>query len=250
MPETYLRSILGKYSSAAKMPLIQQAYPNIESILTALAGRLPHEVAPSGSFAKGTSISVGTDLDIFFCLTQHCTSTLSEIFYATKSALETAGYTVREQNVSLRINYGSLKCDIVPSKKQSGNTTASSLFKRKANSWTLTDVPKHIKLVSNSGRIEEIKLMKIWAYLNGLDVPSFYLELFILQHLLFSRYGDLQNNIPRVLTALRDKILLTRLVDPGNTNNIVSNDLTIAEKKVIAQKASASLNGNWGQFVY
>ena len=42
----------------------------------------------------------------------------------------------------------------------------------------------------------------------------------------------------------------TRVVDPANTNNILSDDLTSSEKQRIVQQARADLNKNWNQVIW
>jgi hypothetical protein len=44
-----------------------------------------------------------------------------------------------------------------------------------------------------------------------------------------------------VFGYLRDNILTARFVDPANTNNIISEDLTVAEKQAIRSAAIAAL---------
>jgi hypothetical protein len=46
---------------------------------------------------------------------------------------------------------------------------------------------------------------------------------------------------------LRDRFLIARVVDPANTNNIISEDLSLADKMKITQAARQALNAkNWG----
>ncbi len=214
------------------------------------AGGLLHSYQPSGSFAKGTSILLGTDLDIFFCLSSNCTDSLRDIYIKTRNHLAQAGYSSREQNVSLRISCAGMTCDIVPARKQVGNTANASLYRRKANSWTLTDVDHHIQLISNCGRQDEIKIMKIWLALHQIDLPSFYIELLVLEALSGYRYGQLASNVVRNLEFIRDRARTLRLVDPSNTNNIVSDDVTIAERGQLVSLATRALSGNWASFVW
>lgn len=249
MPENYLRQILAKYSPAARQPQVNAAFTTIHGILVPWAGGLLHAYQPSGSFAKGTSILLGTDLDIFFCLSNNCTDSLRDIYTKTRNHLAQAGYSSREQNVSLRISCAGITCDIVPARKQAGNTADASLYRRKADSWTLTNVDRHIELIANSGRRDEIRIMKIWLSLHQIDVPSFYIELLVLEALSGYRYGLAPNTV-RVLEFIRDRARTLRLVDPSNTNNIVSDDVTLAERGQVVSLATRALSGNWTSFVW
>jgi hypothetical protein len=52
------------------------------------------------------------------------------------------------------------------------------------------------------------------------------------------------------LAYIRDNIMRTVFIDPANTNNRVSDDLTSGEKQALANAASiARQANNWGQIV-
>jgi hypothetical protein len=53
-----------------------------------------------------------------------------------------------------------------------------------------------------------------------------------------------------VLQYLRDNFSSARVVDPANTNNVISDDLTVAEKRAIRQAAEAALKAKkWNEIV-
>jgi hypothetical protein len=73
----------------------------------------------------------------------------------------------------------------------------------------------------------------------------------VLDALAYARYGNLAANVSNVLEHLRDKIERVRYVDPANSNNIVSDDCTQAEKAAIAAKAAESrAQPTWGPIVW
>src|SRR5690606_29875028 len=134
---------------------------------------------------------------------------------------------VRKQNVSFRIKIGSLEVDITPARKQAGSTNDHWLYVSKQNTWKQTNIQKHINDISVSGRQNEIKLLKIWRELNGLEFPSIYLEYLAISCL----YGkskeasSLSENFRFLLKELSKDInnpLNGRIVDPANSNNILS----------------------------
>jgi hypothetical protein len=105
--------------------------------------------------------------------------------------------------------------------------------------------------VTNSGRTEEIRLLKLWRTRHGLRFPSFFLELAVIDALYYSRYGELATNVWRTLEHFRDNLERARYVDPSNTNNIVSDDCTAAEKSAIAAKAQESIGkSTWEEIVW
>lgn len=196
-------------------------------------------IAPSGSFSKGTANASGTDIDLFISVSPDVPDGLRDIYNTLERALQAAGYKTRRQNVSINIMVGGQSVDLVPAKRQNWLVEDHSLYRRKVDSWTKTNVAAHALLVANSGRTQEIRILKLWRDQWGLDWPSFYLELTVLRALgLFSPYGDLAANVSKVFDFLRDDFLCARIVDPANSNNVISEDLTVAEKLAI-QSAGA-----------
>lgn len=143
------------------------------------------------------------------------------------------------------------KIDFVPGKRQSQYGSDHSLYKRKADTWTQTNIDKHITIVIKSKRIKEIKLCKIWRQLHTLDFPSFYLELATIDCLKSKKYDDLANNFFAVLEFLAGDFKNKRYIDPANTNNIISDDLTMSEKQTIKTTAGKMLlKKNWDEIIW
>src|SRR5262249_51388151 len=156
------------------------------------------EIKPSGSYAKGTAVAGSADIDLLISLRDDVlsgrTPTLSDVYRSLKDWLSHAGYPTRLQNISIRAALPGINVDLVPAVKRPGNTNDHSVFKRKVNSWRQTNVDTHIDAVRNSGRTFDIKAIKIWRNLHGLDVSSFYLELVVLEALRGrSLYNPAQN---------------------------------------------------------
>ena len=92
----------------------------------------------------------------------------------------------------------------------------------------------------DSGRLREIRAVKIWRFLRGLDFPSLYLELFTIQALAGCSPTTLADNVLRTLRTVGTSLTSTRIEDPANTNNVLSDDLTSQEKEQIARLAVQS----------
>ena len=94
-------------------------------------------------------------------------------------------------------------------------------------------------------------LTKIWRHINGLDFPSIFLELTVLDALYSKPTNNLANNFLTVLTYLRDNFVNRTVTDPSNTNNIVSDMLYKYEKEAIALQAKASLGKKtWEEIIW
>jgi hypothetical protein len=206
-------------------------------------------IAPSGSFAKGTAIHSGTDIDIFLSLRPETPDNLRDIYQKLFNAVQGAGYFPKKQNVSINIKVGSFDVDLVPAQRQDNFGSDHSLYRSKKDSWTKTNVQKHIATVRAGNRLVETRIMKLWRTQKGLDFPSFYLELTVIEALRYSKLTTLSDRVRRVLEYLRDSFINARVQDPANTSNIISDDFTFMEKTAITAAAARALNGTWAEFV-
>jgi hypothetical protein len=248
-PDEYLTGILKKYAvnTTGAEAAGQSIYPTLKN----WGGDNLLNAEFSGSLAKGTAVSIGTDADIFLSLSSSVNETLADIYDTLYNAVTNAGYTARKQNVSIGVTCNGYSIDLVPGRRQSQYGNEHSLYVRKISSWTKTDVKKHISYVQNSGRIDEIRLLKIWRQLHNLEFPSFFLEMAVIDSLAYARTGNLATNMLTCLDFIRDNIKTVRYIDPANTNNIVSNDCMATEKATIAaQAASSRAQSNWESIVW
>ena len=243
--DEYLQGIINKYTVDAEGA--KTAAKSIYEVIDIWANGNLKEAKFSGSLAKGTAVSLGTDADVFLSLSSKTPGTLSDIYNSLYKAVKHAGNTARKQNVSIGVNINNYKIDLVPGRRQSQYGNDHSLYKNKINSWTKTNIDIHISTVRNSNRIDEIKLTKIWRELHELDFPSFYLELVVIDCLKGCRHGQLASNFLRILSLLDSKLKNRRYVDPANSNNIISDDLSSYEKQLVANQAQTSINKQYWQ---
>ena len=238
--DSYLRTILQKY--AVNVSGAEAAGNTIYPIIQRWGNSYLVKTEFSGSLAKGTGINIGTDADIFISVSSSTPGTLADLYDTLYNAVSQAGYTARKQNVSIGTTVNGYKIDLVPGRRQSQYGNDHSLFKNKTRSWTQTNINTHINHVKGSNRIEEIRLAKTWRQLHNLDFPSFYLEMVVIDSLKHSTVGNLSSNFLKVLEFFRDNIASTRYVDPANTNNIISDDLSATQKAIISSQAKTSRN--------
>ena len=216
--------------------------------INAWANGYKYEIKLSGSLAKGTSITGTTDIDIFISLDPAVSqyNTLENVYFTLRNRLQGSGYETREQNVSLGIDHTGLKVDVVAGVKHHPLGFDHSIWKRKARTWTKTNINGHINHVSKSGRVFDIRAIKIWRKLRDLEFPSFYLELSVIEALkgktLLSRPSD---NFVCVMNYLATEFLDKSIIDPYNQSNEISEELTKIEKQKIKSAADETLKGQW-----
>ena len=146
-----------------------------------------------------------------------------------------------------------VKVDLVPARKHSGKSD-HSLYLSRRQGWTKTNVDKHIKLVRRSGKSATIRAAKIWRSNRGLHFTSFYLELVVLRALRGQEPQGTADELRRVLEFLAADLARTEFVDPANSANIISSEISPDEKQEIVRQATASLgrvqNSQWERVVW
>ncbi len=248
--DEYVASVILKYavSTAGGSPAARAA-DLVVPALRSWAGQSLLGIQFSGSYAKGTAISLGTDVDLFISL--NWDMAVKDIYWNLYRYCAERGLEPQPQNVSICVRSNGLGVDLVPGRKQHGNTDDHSLYKRKKDSWTQTNVAQHIRVISGSGKTDEIRALKIWRERNRLDFPSFYLELTTLEALKYGRGNSLAERVRMVLQYLGEEFPSCRVVDPANTNNVISDDLGPEEKRGISLAAQRSLAmQNWEQILW
>lgn len=199
-------------------------------------------VKPSGSFAKGTAVPNGSDVDIFLSVSSTCQDSLGYIYNSLFNALSNSGYSPRRQNVSIGIKVAGYDVDVIPARRQSPYGNDHSLYRSKTGSWIKTNIDHHIRFVRNSGRVSEIRRIKSWRNRIDLKWPSFHLELFVIDELFGCSHNAIDFNIRKVLDAA-SKSIYRPLTDPANTNNRVSDDIDLITGMAISSAASKALRG-------
>ena len=223
----------------------------LKRVIAEWAGSCLCETKLSGSRAKGTAIDLSTDLDLFISLTSNTTNSLKEIYDSLYNWVTRKGITARKQNVSIGITYGGQKIDLVPAKRQGQYGNDHSLYRSKADTWTKTNIDTHISRVNNSGRRNEIIALKVWRENHRLEFPSIYLETLAIDALSGRSSSDTASNFSYLLRYIGDNIGSLRVVDPANSNNILSDDLTAGEKRILSTQAQKSLTEQyWEQIIW
>ena len=248
--ESYLKQIIAN-KKAESISLEDSRLVNVKTTLTKWAGAQLSSLKQSGSSAKGTALKDIADFDIFISLRSDTSETLKELYNKLERHFKDAGWVTRRQNVSIGITHQNLKIDLVPGKIQLGFRNYHSIYSSKKDTWMQTNIDLHIQKVQKSNRINEIILAKVWRHIHGLDFPSIYIELTVLDALYNKPINDISNNFWSVLIYLRDNFINSVVIDPANTNNKISDMLYKYEKEAIAKQAKDSLTKKtWGEIIW
>lgn len=250
--DQYVESILAKYAvpRGPNSPA-EQLGGVVAGPIRNWAGQQLNVLEYSGSYSKETGVHGASDVDIFVSLKADTTGTLQDLYESLFKLAQTHGWSPRAQNVSIGIAINGTRADLVPGRVQAGYQNYHSLYRRKQGSWTQTNVKLHIDSVRASGRQREIRAVKTWRVLHGLEFPSLYLELFTISALSGRSKSNLAENVLHTLATIGSSLASTRVEDPANTNNLVSDDLTLEEKKrVAAAAATSAVQKTWEQILW
>lgn len=318
--DEYVAEVVRKYAvRSGPNSAAERAALALSGLISLWAGRSLKGFWLSGSYAKGTAISLGTDVDVFISLAD--SRTVKEIYWSLFQFCADRGLRPQARNVSVRVESNGMKVDLVPGriqvptsksplneKRVEWATFDHTLYRRKKDSWMQTNVRKHIALVKESGMADEIRAMKVWKELHRVEVPSFYLEMvvvealgssgaealgspedhsarlkscpdtsrhthstkgalsgppgyasglriprtFSLSKLGYEQLGmtvgqecpthtGLAGRVGRVLRYVAEEFERARVIDPANSNNVISDDLGAEEKGAVARAARKSL---------
>lgn len=250
----YVRQVLSKYRvPRGRGSATEDVATSVAPLIEKWGGKCLNSITYSGSYAKGTAVSTGTDVDLFISIDSDIPKNLSHIYNSLYRLVSNRGWSARRQNVSVGIAASGVEIDLVPGRVQPGYQNYHSLYRSKTDSWTQTNVKLHIDKISSSGRRSEIKAIKIWRDLRNLEFPSVFIELIVLEALknLSSSDSKLARNVLKCLEHIRDSIKSTRIVDPANSNNVISDEISSFQKSKLSRRASESLDEKyWDNIIW
>jgi len=257
-PNQYLKDLLESQAlDKNQLDELEKHRIEVEGILTAQFGSIP-TIRYSGSKAKGTMIAESYDLDIICYFPDSETKSLKDIYSEVWNVLgkyyklepKSSAIRIKKEDVYSEHDY---HIDVVPGRYIKGDDGYAFIHVSNGEKDRLqTNIDVHVRNISKSDCREIIKLVKLWKVRNDLpsNLKTFVFELFTINALNDSRNkDDLAASFVKVMTALKDELISTRLEDPANSNNIVSDSITSANKSLIAQKAAETietLNSSFG----
>lgn len=248
MSDLYLSQLLQKY--AANPAPLYGLYTYFAEHMWHWAGEHLNDLVVSGSHARGTATSLSSDFDFLVSIKPKADFTLEQIFRSLMQYSSEQNWHPRKQSVSVGISINGANVDLVPARVRDGTRFKHSLYNTKTKTPRLTDVHLHNRLVRESNRTLEIRLAKIWRDLHGLKIPSILIEVFAINTLKGRRVDNLGKNFWFLLEAFASEFSTSRIVDPANSNNILSADITVAAKAVIAATAQNSVSKQyWKEIV-
>jgi hypothetical protein len=224
--DIYLQAVINRHrplSAPAPVPVVLHRFPYLES------------VSLSGSHAKGTALR-SSDLDLFLSFSPSTPGPLSALLPSLAAHFRYCQPEIR--NVSVKIHVDHQAIDLVPGRRREGSDF-HTLWQSRRDTWLQTNIQEQIRHVRSSGLLNEIRALKIWTRRHALRFPSFAQELTVIRAL--TPEHPISESFLALLHFLSTGFPTARLIDPANSNNIVSDVLTEEEKHRIAETAAKSV---------
>jgi hypothetical protein len=244
--EQYAASVVGKYQVIPETG--SAAHRAADTVMPALkewAGQYLLGITLSGAYAHNTAISLSSSVDVLISLSPIPGMEMKAVFWNLFEFLTKHNLKGHTRQVSMQVQSKGLKVDLIPAYRDPAGS-GCLLHNKRSETAIRSDPARHVHLVANSGRTQEICALKIWRERNDLDFPSLYLELTTIQALEGERFGQLSDNISTVFRYLSTRFVSISVRDPANSDNVVSDDLVDVDKRAIAKAAREALyEENW-----
>jgi hypothetical protein len=196
-------------------------------------------------------ISVAYDLDIIVYFPPTDRFSVRQLYEAVERRLQHHGFATRRHNVAIRLPYNHFHIDVVPGRAMDNTYRYANLYASEKDTTKQTSLKVHIDLVRHGEAQDVIKILKLWRFRHGVPMRSLAIELATAQGLLYNRQTSLEDRVWKVLGWLRDSFATFRFVDPANSNNIISDDISASDKSTIIGAATVSRSQrNWMQIVW
>jgi hypothetical protein len=264
-PAEYLNCCLGTYAMRHIQNQVTFHGEKRDAVQKALekkyAGKLAGNIIYSGSIAKSTEINIKYDVDLIIPFKYDAFPNLEEMsrdlfrFFQTEFK-DDHKMPARDQRVSVGLTFSkpgiSISMDIVPGReiKRDGYEPDRylNLYDSNEKRYFQTNIKKQIDAIklSHDNARNIIRLIKIWKFhQNRKALKGFIIELLVMRA--FKDAGDkipsgLWPQLEMALKYIRDQIGSAKLIDPGNSNNVLSELLTPAQKLELANAMRNMLN--------
>lgn len=248
--EKYLNSIVDKYKPK-QQPESTSAFKDVCSLIKSWAGETLQSLHLVGAHRKETATTISNDVDLLIIMDSKTCFDLKHLYENLSNFLTVEGYSPFEKTISLGIIHSKISFDLIPAMKSSINSANIRVHNRRQNSCIETNILQHTETIKASGLIKLIILTKIWRDLNKLYFPSFYLELCVLDLLHHQKKNSLEKNFLFIMDFLSNDFIETKIIDPANSDNIISDILSYEEKMEITRCANNTRKkASWEEIVW
>lgn len=242
----YIADLLKQQNlSSAEMKTLQDWRGTIEAQLSVLNGNPRFYYA--GSYGKHTMIKQRYDLDLVIYWPHDSNYKIKDIYDAVGSTLAKHYRAVNSKTVCWELPFeGGIHIDVVPGRALDAKYYEANLHRTDTGTTLKTSLKKHIDTVRGSGRLDAIRLMKLWKERRGVPFKkSFLLEIMTIDGCKGTSTTDYGAQLNAALTYIRDNIETCSVKDPANSANSLSDDLDKGTRARIKSAADSALKASY-----
>lgn len=250
--QEYLQSLLtGQDLGDSELKTLRDLRDQIETQLREGLQKV-ERVYYAGSFGKKTMIRETYDLDIVIYWANDCGFTLQAIYDGVGQVLQKHWKCVNKKTVAWEVPFqGGFHIDVVPGRAIDASFNYANLYRTDTGQSFQTSIKTHINTIRNSGRRDAIRLMKLWRKRQNVPLKkTLALELITIDGCSGTPTADLEKQLLATFRYVRDNILTARLVDPANTNNVLSDEISYSDKLLIQAAAKAAVDAQYWSNVF
>jgi hypothetical protein len=238
--EKYLEELVLKYEKSNR-DLNEQIVKEIKKKILSFEYKKIHQIVTFGSSIKGTNIRQKPKVKLLISMKEKDKRSVEEITIWLYNYLNTPEFKIQRQESQLEFNYKGVDFVVFIAKKKEKTFNYHVMQNLNFSKEILTNFNIHTTNVLESNYQKEIILMKLWREKHQLNFPTMYLELVVIDVLRKCNKKNLFSRIIRVLDFLRKDFISEKFYDPSNTNNVISDYLSLEEKAKIQSVAKLSL---------
>lgn len=238
--EKYLEELVLKYEKSNR-DLNEQIVKEIKKKILSFEHKKIHQIVTFGSSIKGTNIRQNPKVKLLISMKEKDKRSVEEITIWLYNYLNTPEFKIQRQASQLEFNYKGVDFVVFIAKKKEKTFNYHVMQNLNFSKEILTNFNIHTTNVLESNYQKEIILMKLWREKHQLNFPTMYLELVVIDVLRKCNKKNLFSRIIRVLDFLRKDFISEKFYDPSNTNNVISDYLSLEEKAKIQSVAKLSL---------
>ena len=250
--ENYLREILDGQD------LTENQKSNLMRLRDKIEGQLRSGIKGTpkayygGSYAKNTMIKASYDLDIVLYWPSDSPYSLQSLYRVAESVLDKNWDVVKKKKVGLEIPFkGDFHIDVIPGKFSSKDENYAYLYNNKTRGRFQTSIYVQVDYVKKSKRQDAIRLMKLWKKRKNVPIKTFILEICVIEGCKGIDRSKLEYQLIATIKYIRDNIQNIRMLDPTNSNNIISDDLSKETKNRIKNLAVQAIDAkSWNQVLF
>ncbi len=248
----YLHDILDREAvGRADNVALDRSGEKIVALCRAWGGNDLIEVTAGGGFEKGLANRSGIRTDFVAWFHTRSGRRIAEIYESMFDSFDRLGLAPIRRHVTIALDLGDATIDLLPVRRLSMLSDIHEIYSARRELPLTTNLTQHVLDSHTAGWQDEIRVLKLWRDLNGLDFPSYYLELATVAALRRRPAGALADNVWAVLGFLERLLVPRAMLDPANAANVVSDELTSPQKRSVALAAAAARAGRpWSEIVW